>query len=81
MVDLDAWFESKDAEQHIDLFASNVILPSLAYVYLGTHDRSSELVINALTLAGSACGQVSFGLMADVWGRQRLYGVELVTSI
>lgn len=62
-----------------DLFASNVILPSLAYVYLSETDRTSELTINALTLSGSAVGQVTFGFLADVFGRQRLYGVELAS--
>ncbi len=63
----------------LDLFSSNVILPSLAYVYLGEEDHSSTLIINALTLSGSACGMVSFGILADIFGRQRLYGVELVS--
>lgn len=62
----------------IDLFASNVILPSLAYVYFETLSQSTEITINALTLAGSAIGQLLFGLLGDIFGRQRLYGIELV---
>ena len=48
------------------LFASNVILSALAYVYWDKDSQSTEIIINALTLAGSACGQILFGVLADV---------------
>jgi PHS family inorganic phosphate transporter-like MFS transporter len=34
-----------------------------------------------LTLAGSIVGQILFGILADYFGRQRLYGIELVVVI
>lgn len=65
-----------------NLFASNIILPCLAFVYWGSeHEANIEITINALTLAGSCVGQVLFGFLADKYGRQRLYGVELMIVI
>jgi PHS family inorganic phosphate transporter-like MFS transporter len=64
------------------LFATNVILPSLAYIYWPhTTSNNPELVINCVTLAGSLCGQLLFGILADKFGRRRLYGLELVLVI
>ena len=65
-----------------NLFASNIILPCLAFVYWGAeHEANIEITINALTLAGSCVGQVIFGFLADKYGRQRLYGIELMIVI
>jgi PHS family inorganic phosphate transporter-like MFS transporter len=65
-----------------NLFSTNVILPSLAFVYW-TEDVSTwrETVINAMTLLGSIVGMILFGYLADKYGRTRLYGVELVIVI
>lgn len=64
------------------LFATNVILPSLAYLYWpNTTNNHPELTINCVTLGGSMCGQIFFGVLADLYGRRRLYGVELVMVI
>ncbi|KAF2432031.1 MFS general substrate transporter [Tothia fuscella] len=62
-----------------NLFATNVISPSLAYVYWNdatSNDR--ERNINVITLCGSVVGMILFGFLADLLGRRRLYGVELV---
>jgi PHS family inorganic phosphate transporter-like MFS transporter len=65
-----------------NLFASNIILPCLAFVYWGSeHEANIEITTNALTLAGSVVGQLIFGFLADKYGRQRLYGVELMIVI
>ncbi|KAF2468446.1 phosphate transporter [Lindgomyces ingoldianus] len=65
-----------------NLFATNVILPSLAFVYW-PNERSTwrELLVNSMTLAGSIVGQVFFGWLGDRFGRTRLYGIELAIVI
>ncbi|CRG87871.1 putative metabolite transporter C2H8,02 [Talaromyces islandicus] len=65
-----------------NLFAVNVILPSLGYVYWPkNNDNVPELRINALTLSGSVVGMVLFGILADTFGRRKLYGIELIIVI
>jgi MFS transporter, PHS family, inorganic phosphate transporter len=65
-----------------NLFATNVILPSLAYVYWSTDNSGShETQINIVTLTGSIVGQLVFGLLADLFGRRKLYGFELIFVI
>jgi PHS family inorganic phosphate transporter-like MFS transporter len=62
-----------------NLFATNVILPALAFIYWPSRtDSHNESLINILTLVGSIVGQVGFGMLADRLGRQRLYGLELI---
>jgi PHS family inorganic phosphate transporter-like MFS transporter len=64
------------------LFATNVVLPSLAYIYWPDKaDGERELIINCVTLAGCMVGQILFGFLADKLGRRRLYGLELVIVI
>lgn len=59
-------------------FATNVILPSLAFVYWHKKtDTSNELLLNCMTLVGSITGQIFFGWLGDRYGRTRFYGVEL----
>ncbi|KAK4682083.1 hypothetical protein QC764_113820 [Podospora pseudoanserina] len=63
-----------------NLFATNVILASLSFVYF-PHERWCGLIINFFTLFGSVVGQLLFGYLADKYGRTRLYGIELVLVI
>ena len=54
----------------------------LAFVYWDTDSRSDhETAINSATLAGSIAGQIICGLLADRFGRRKIYGVELVVLI
>jgi len=65
-----------------NLFATNVILPALAYIYW-PNDNSlhNDTIINAVSLGGSILGQITFGISADCFGRQKLYGMELIIVI
>lgn len=64
------------------IFSPNVVSPALAYVYWQNDNHGTKgMVINVITLAGSCIGMVTFGYLADRYGRKRLYGVELVIGI
>lgn len=65
-----------------NLFCVNVTLPILAKLYWDSNSSDSiETIINCLTLAGSLVGQILFGILTDLFGRQRLYGIELVVVV
>lgn len=64
-----------------NLFSTNVILASIGFVYWPEGAEWRGLLINIFTLFGSICGQLSFGFLADYYGRTRLYGIELVLVI
>ncbi|KAJ5175083.1 uncharacterized protein N7482_000960 [Penicillium canariense] len=64
------------------LFASNMALPMISYVYWRDETSSLRLTcINIATLAGTLFGMVVFGFLADKNGRKKMYGVELVLLI
>ncbi|KAK0622653.1 major facilitator superfamily domain-containing protein [Immersiella caudata] len=63
-----------------NLFATNVVYASIAFVYF-PNERWPGLLMNATTLVGSIIGQVLFGFLADLFGRSNLYGVELVIVV
>ncbi|KAL4862761.1 hypothetical protein BDV12DRAFT_207020 [Aspergillus spectabilis] len=64
------------------LFASNIALPMISYVYWRDDTSSFRLTcINIATLAGTLLGQVLFGYLADRNGRKKMYGVELALLI
>ncbi|KAK0383279.1 hypothetical protein NLU13_9192 [Sarocladium strictum] len=64
-----------------NLFSTNVILASIGFVYWPHGGAWRGLLINFFTLFGSVLGQLSFGFLADWFGRTRLYGIELVLVI
>ncbi|KAF2114308.1 major facilitator superfamily domain-containing protein [Lophiotrema nucula] len=65
-----------------NLFATNVISPSLAYIYWnGETSTHNERDINVATLSGSLLGMLLFGHLCDRYGRQKLYGIELLIVI
>lgn len=64
-----------------NLFSTNVILASIAFVYWPDGKDWPGLLINFFTLFGSVVGQLLFGYLADRYGRTRLYGIELVLVI
>ena len=64
------------------IFSPNVISPALAYVYWPQDRHGTKgFAINLATLSGTCIAMVLFGVLADLWGRKRLYGIELVIGI
>lgn len=66
----------------MQLFASNMALPMASYVFWQDETSGRRLMlINIATLAGTLLGQVTFGYLADRYGRKKMYGVELMLLI
>ncbi|RAQ40898.1 inorganic phosphate transporter [Aspergillus flavus] len=69
------------------IFSVNMVVPMISEVYWGSLDAKPDRVHNyevglsIITLAGALVGQVLFGIAADIWGRRKMYGLELVVLI
>ncbi|KAH6666839.1 major facilitator superfamily domain-containing protein [Halenospora varia] len=65
------------------IFAINMVLPMLGIIYYpdGIMPHNYETALSVVTLGGSIIGQVAFGLCADIWGRRKMYGLELIITI
>ncbi|KAN0084681.1 Major facilitator superfamily domain containing protein [Elaphomyces granulatus] len=65
-----------------EIFAASLAVPILAHTYWdGTMPSTLEWTLNIAVLAGTVLGQLGFGILADVYGRQRMYGLELLIII
>ncbi|WPK26886.1 hypothetical protein PUMCH_004254 [Australozyma saopauloensis] len=65
-----------------DIFAINLGTSMLAHVFWkGKIPDSTMTLIKVSTSVGTVIGQVSFGFMADVVGRKKIYGLELIIMI
>ncbi|KZT22012.1 phosphate permease [Neolentinus lepideus HHB14362 ss-1] len=66
-----------------DMFAINIASTMLGYVYGHKFALNSaqSLGVKVATPVGNVLGQLMFGWLADVLGRKRMYGVELVIII
>ena len=47
----------------------------------GSIPTNSETAIKVATSGGTVIGQVGFGILADIVGRKRMYGLELIIII
>jgi len=69
------------------IFAINMVIPMLGIVYynndtdLGVMPHNYQTALSIVTLGGSIIGQIGFGLGADLWGRRKMYGLELIITI
>ena len=72
-----------------DIFAINIASVMLGVVYwqtakgtaAGKTPSNSDTAIKVATSGGTVIGQLAFGYLADVVGRKRMYGLELIIII
>lgn len=66
-----------------DIFAINMSITMLGFVYWkgGVIPASTTTLIKVSTSVGTVIGQVGFGTMADLVGRKKIYGLELIIMI
>ncbi|KAH8879195.1 phosphate/H+ symporter [Thozetella sp. PMI_491] len=68
-----------------DIFAVSLLTLMLGIVYFngnnGSMPTSSDNAIKLATSAGTVIGQLGFGALADIVGRKRMYGLELMVII
>jgi PHS family inorganic phosphate transporter-like MFS transporter len=68
-----------------DIFAVSLLTIMLGIVYFpqgnGVMPVSSDSAIKLSTSAGTVIGQLLFGYLADVLGRKKMYGIELIIII
>lgn len=65
-----------------DIFAINLGVSMMAYVYWqGQMPASTQTLLKVSTSVGTVIGQIGFGTMADVVGRKKIYGMELIVVI
>lgn len=59
-----------------------MVLPMLSIVFWGGKmPLSVSMAFNTTTLLGMTIGQISFGVLADRYGRKKMYGLELLIVI
>ncbi|KAH8665716.1 putative inorganic phosphate transporter PHO84 [Tricladium varicosporioides] len=70
-----------------DIFAINLVTSMLGISFFqnskskGTIPSESDTAIKVATSGGTVLGQLGFGYLADVVGRKRMYGLELIIII
>ncbi|KAJ4294487.1 acid phosphatase pho5 [Kalmusia sp. IMI 367209] len=62
-----------------DIFCVSLLCIMLGIVY--KHDNKGDTAIKLSTSAGTVIGQVGFGALADIVGRKKMYGLELILII
>lgn len=67
-----------------DIFTASMLTIMLGIVYwpgVGKMPANSDTAIKLATSAGTVVGQLGFGILADIVGRKRMYGLELMIII
>lgn len=66
-----------------DIFAINLVTVMIGVVYFdkGAIDSTADTAIKVATSGGTVLGQVGFGILADIVGRKKMYGLELIIII
>jgi len=67
------------------IFSINMVTPMLGIIYYQDNDgvmpHNYETALSVVTLGGSIIGQIAFGAAADIFGRRKMYGLELIITI
>lgn len=58
-----------------------IMLGIVYYPGVGKMPTTSDSAIKLSTSAGTVIGQLGFGMLADIVGRKRMYGLELIVII
>ncbi|KAL5458812.1 acid phosphatase pho5 [Paraphaeosphaeria minitans] len=70
-----------------DLFAVNMVVSMLGVVFWqnsahpGKIPSNADTAIKVATSTGTVVGQITFGILADIVGRKKMYGMELILII
>ena len=65
-----------------DIFAINLGISMMSYVFWnGNMPASTSTLLKVSTSVGTVVGQFSFGMAADILGRKKIYGTELIIVI
>ena len=65
-----------------DIFAINIGIAMLSYVFWqGNMPASTTTLLKVSTSVGTVIGQIGFGCAADILGRKKIYGTELIVVI
>lgn len=66
-----------------DIFAINIASTLIGYIYGQGHalNTAQDLGVKIATQTGILFGQLIFGFLADVYGRRKMYGIELVVIV
>lgn len=71
-----------------DIFAIGLVTNMLGVVFWhdatskpGEIDTNADTAIKVATSGGTVIGQIGFGALADIVGRKRMYGLELIVII
>jgi PHS family inorganic phosphate transporter-like MFS transporter len=66
-----------------DIFAIGLVTTMIGVVYFpaGAIDSNADTAIKVATSGGTVIGQLGFGALADIVGRKKMYGLELIIII
>ncbi|KAI8813799.1 major facilitator superfamily domain-containing protein [Cladochytrium replicatum] len=69
-----------------DNFVIGLVVPMIAVIYFGATNYKLPLfvqdgMVKAASSIGNLVGQIAFGVMGDILGRKRMYGIELIILI